>query len=61
MPQTDRLRSATVADTFDPYREALVMEIDTVWPAEFDELSPAEKAAIEEKLHANPAACGQLD
>jgi hypothetical protein len=50
-----------VADTFDPYREALVMETNTVWPDEFDELSPAEKAAIEDRLHADPAACAELE
>lgn len=50
-----------MADTFDPYREALVMETNTVWPDEFDELSAAEKAAIEEKLHSDPAACAELE
>jgi hypothetical protein len=49
-----------VADKFDPYREALVMETDTVWPAEYDDLSPTERAAIEAKLHADPAACAGL-
>jgi len=50
-----------VADTFDPYREALVMETDTVWPAEYEDLSPAERAKLEAKLHANPAACSGLE
>ena len=47
-------------DTFDPYREALVMETDTVWPAELDDLSAAERATIEAKLHTDPAACSGL-
>jgi len=50
-----------VADKFDPYREALVMEIDTVWPAEYEDLSLAERAALEAKLHADPAACSGLE
>jgi len=50
-----------VPDTFDPYREALVMETETVWPPEYDELSAAEKASIEDQLHADPAACAHLD
>jgi hypothetical protein len=49
-----------VADKFDPYREALVMETNTIWPAEYDDLTPAEKAALEAKLHADPGACANL-
>jgi hypothetical protein len=50
-----------VPDTFDPYREALVMETHTVWPAEGEQLKPEEKQLLEQKLHANPAACSHLD
>jgi hypothetical protein len=50
-----------VADKFDPYREALVMEISTIWPAEYEDLSPSEKIALEAKLHADPAACAGLE
>jgi hypothetical protein len=46
-----------MADTFDPYRESLIMETDTVWPADLAHLSPSQKATIEEKLHANPEKC----
>jgi hypothetical protein len=53
--------AATVPDKFDPYREALVMETETVWPQEFDELPPTEKSRLEAQLHANPQACGHLD
>ena len=48
-------------DTFDPYREALVMETETIWPAEFADLPLTDKLRLEEKLHADPKACGQLD
>lgn len=49
-----------MADKFDPYREALVMETETLWPAEYEDLSSQEKAALEAKLHADPAACAGL-
>ena len=48
-------------DTFDPYREALVMETNTIWPPEFDDLPAAEKAKIEQQLHADPTKASQLD
>jgi hypothetical protein len=50
-----------VPDKFDPYREALVMEINTIWPPEYEDLPVADKHRLEEKLHADPAACGQLE
>ncbi len=50
-----------MADKFDPYREALVMETNTLWPAELDHLPPAEKLRLEEKLHAAPAQCANLE
>jgi len=50
-----------VADPFDPYREALVMETTTLWPAEFKDLPAAEKARIEEQLHLHPENCGGLE
>lgn len=49
-----------MADTFDPYREALVVETHTVWPAELS-VSPAEKVNLEARLHAAPQACGGLE
>jgi hypothetical protein len=50
-----------VPDQFDPYREALVMETSTLWPAEYEDLSVAEKARLEDKLHADAKACKQLE
>jgi hypothetical protein len=50
-----------VPDKFDPYREALVMEISTVWPAEFEDLPPAEKTRLEAKLHDSAKDCAQLE
>ena len=48
-------------DTFDPYREALVMETTTLWPPELTDIPPAERVRIEEKLHSDPAKAAQLD
>ncbi|WP_254513106.1 hypothetical protein [Anatilimnocola floriformis] len=50
-----------MADTFDPYREALVVETHTVWPAELGAIPAAEKVQLEAKLHAKPDACAGLE
>ena len=50
-----------MADTFDPYREALVVETHTVWPAELGSIPPAEKVQLETKLHAKPQDCAGLE
>ena len=49
-------------DKFDPYREALVLEEETVWPDGVGEdLDPEKRAEIERALHADPQACGHLE
>jgi hypothetical protein len=48
-------------DKFDPYREALVMETQTVWPPDGEPTDLQKKQQIEEALHANPAECAHLD
>jgi hypothetical protein len=50
-----------MADKFDPYREANVVETSTVWGPEFDDLEPAEKRRIAAALHAAPAEAGKLE
>ena len=50
-----------MADQFDPYREALVIETDTVWPPDYADLPTAEKVAIAERLHAQPADASNLE
>jgi hypothetical protein len=50
-----------MANAFDPYREALVVEANTIWPAEFEGLTPGEKAYLESKLHATPKDAADLD
>ncbi len=50
-----------MADKFDRYREALVVETATVWPDENDGLAVSQRGKIEQKLHADAAACSQLE
>lgn len=47
-------------DTFDPYREALVMETSTVWPEEY-ELEPRQRVELEQLLHEKPAEAAHLE
>jgi hypothetical protein len=50
-----------MADKFDPYREALVVETETYWPAEYDDWEPAERARIEKLLHQRPQDAAHLE
>ena len=48
-------------NTFDPYREALVVEQHTVWPDAYEDWSPADKSRVEALLHASPREAADLD
>ena len=48
-------------DKFDRYREALVVETATDWPAECNDLDPTKREEIQQKLHADASACSQLE
>jgi hypothetical protein len=50
-----------MADSFDPYREALVVETETIWPEGLAGTTPEERRRIEERLHADAAHAGQLE
>lgn len=50
-----------MADSFDPYREALVMETVTIWPEEFDEIEFEERARLEPVLHAGAEEAAELE
>ncbi|MBJ42324.1 MAG: hypothetical protein CMJ80_03365 [Planctomycetaceae bacterium] len=50
-----------MADKFDPYREALVIETETVWPEEFDDLTPVQRGEIEAQLHQDPENVASLE
>lgn len=50
-----------MANAYDPYREALVVEQRTIWPEEFDAWEPAAKREVEARLQSEPQACAELD
>lgn len=52
-----------MANTFDPYREALVIEQETVWPESLTAapVGDAERRRIEYRLHADPASAKELE
>ena len=49
-----------MADPFDPYREALVMETETVWSSEYDDWESATQQRVAEQLHADPEQAADL-
>jgi hypothetical protein len=51
-----------MANPFDPYREALVIEAQTVWPNDLPGApqGESERRRIEERLHADPAHANEL-
>ena len=50
-----------MADTFDPYREALIVETGTVWPEGLTNIDPARRLRLEAVLHAQPDKCSNLE
>ena len=50
-----------MADKFDPYREALVVETETIWSPDCGDLPADEKARIDAALHTSPESCAQLE
>jgi hypothetical protein len=50
-----------MANEFDPYREALVIEATTVWPEDYDDWEPSVRHEIESRLHSEPASAAALE
>lgn len=50
-----------MADTFDPYREALIVEVETAWPDAYDDWEPSERARVETLLHQRPEQAAHLE
>jgi hypothetical protein len=50
-------------DAFDPYREALVIETNTIWPEELVQFEPnaGQREQMAARLHADPAQAGHLE
>ena len=49
-----------MADKFDPYREALIVETNTIWPDE-TEIEPRQQAELAALLHASPEEAAHLE
>ena len=49
------------ANPWNPYRESLVQESETIWPAELNFVNPADRQRIEAQLHADPAKAENLE
>jgi hypothetical protein len=49
-----------MGEKFDPYRDALVVETNTLWPDDLPTLDAAERARIEAQLHAQPQQAADL-
>jgi hypothetical protein len=50
-----------MAENFDAYRDALVVETLTVWPDEVAGTPVEERKKVEERLHADPRQAAQLE
>jgi hypothetical protein len=48
-------------NAFDPYREALVVEQQTIWTDDVPDWSPEDVARFEAALHAAPTEAADLD
>ena len=48
-------------NTFDPYRDALVVETHTIWPDDYQDWSAADKSRVESLLHSSPQQAAELD
>ena len=49
-----------MATEFDRYREALVIEQYTIWPEEYEDWEPGQRARVEQRLHAEPDKAAEL-
>ena len=47
-------------DKFDPYRDALVVETETIWPDDLP-VSPEQRLGLEKRLHAEPDKAAHLE
>lgn len=50
-----------MANAFDAYREALVVEQVTLWPDAYEDWTAEDKARVASLLHANPGDAAELD
>ena len=61
IPPIAKAACCAMPDTFDPYREALIVETETEWPEEYDDWEPTERARMEQLLHGKPDEAAQIE
>ncbi|MDA7979161.1 MAG: hypothetical protein MPJ50_10390 [Pirellulales bacterium] len=49
-----------MANEYDPYREALVVEETTLWPDEYESWDDGDKTKVAALLHASPAEASEM-
>jgi hypothetical protein len=55
------MTTTPMANAFDPYREALVVETNTLWPDEYDGWDEATREEVAARLHAEPQSAAEMD
>ncbi len=50
-----------MANEYDKYREALVLETTTIWPDELAHVAASDRRQLERRLHAEPESAAQLE
>jgi hypothetical protein len=50
-----------MADPFDPYRDAQVVETNTLWPADVAHVPESQRAELDARLHADPQHAAHLE
>lgn len=60
-PDLPLFSGAIMPDSFDPYREALVIETETEWPEELSALDRPARARISLALHSAPEQAEHLE
>jgi len=60
-PCFKRWYDAMPYDPYDPYRDALVVEEETIWPPEFSRIAPDLRAAVDRLLHQNAQRVQKLE
>lgn len=50
-----------MANEYDPYREALVVEQRTLWPSDYDGWEESQKQRVAQRLHAQPGDAAELE
>jgi hypothetical protein len=50
-----------MVDEYDPYREALVLETETIWPSDCEDWDAGKKSSVATQIHSEPAKASKLE